>query len=138
MLQNRDDLRQTYFDVWQKMQDGQVLEPMEKIIAEVIKLHPEYHSLLGSPQQAIQQEFSPESGQTNPFLHMGFHIGVREQVINNLPEGIENIHSKLCRRKQQHEAEHQMIDCLAQTLWLSQHDNVTPDMSLYLECLKKL
>ncbi len=38
MLQSRDEIRQTYLNVWQKMQSRSVLEPMESIIADVIRL----------------------------------------------------------------------------------------------------
>ena len=41
MFQSRDEIRQVYFKVWQKMQDQALLEPLEAIIAEVITLHPD-------------------------------------------------------------------------------------------------
>ena len=43
MFQSRDEVRRVYANVWQKMQQGQLLEPMEALIAEVIEWHPEYH-----------------------------------------------------------------------------------------------
>ncbi len=46
MYQSRDEVRQVYLNVWRKMQQKQLLEPMEAMIAEVIEMHPEYHALL--------------------------------------------------------------------------------------------
>jgi hypothetical protein len=41
MFQSRDEVRQVYQRVWQKVQVRQLLEPMEALIAEVIEIHPE-------------------------------------------------------------------------------------------------
>ena len=40
--QNRNQLRQMYIDAWKKQQAGEMLQPLESIIAEVVTLHPEY------------------------------------------------------------------------------------------------
>lgn len=138
MFQSRDEIRQVYLSVWQKLQSGALLEPMESIIADVIQLHPEYHALLNQGESAQQAEFTPESGNSNPFLHMGMHIALREQTSTDRPAGIAKIHQKLSRKKGQHEAEHAMIECLGQALWLAQSNNTLPDDTAYLSCLKKL
>ena len=46
MFQDRNEVRQVYLNVWHKMQNQQILEPMEALIAEVIEGHSEYHDLL--------------------------------------------------------------------------------------------
>lgn len=138
MFQNRDEIRQVYLTVWQKMQQGQILQPMESLIADVIQLHPEYHPLLQDSASAQHSEFNPEAGNANPFLHMGMHIALREQTSTDRPAGIERIYQKLCKKKGQHDAEHAMSECLGQALWLAQRNNSMPDEVSYLECLKKL
>ena len=138
MFQNRDEIRQVYLTVWQKIQQGSILEPMESVIADIIQIHPEYHTLLGQGSSAQQQEFTPESGQSNPFLHMGMHIALREQTSIDRPAGIQKIHQKLTKKKGQHETEHAMIECLGQALWLAQTNNTIPDDNTYLDCLKKI
>lgn len=138
MFQNRDQIRQVYVTVWQKLQQGQLLEPMESLVADVIQLHPEYHSLLDQPENAMHEEFDADSGQSNPFLHMGMHIALREQVSTDRPAGIAAIHLKLSAKKGQHEAEHGMMECLGQALWLAQRDQTLPDENRYLDCLKQL
>ena len=138
MYQDRDQVRQVYLDVWQKLQQGRVLEPIEALIAEVIEIHPEYHELLEDQAEVKQREFTPEDGQTNPFLHMGMHIALREQAGADRPSGIKPVYQKLIRDRGQHEAEHAMMECLGQVLWSAQRDQREPDETAYLECLKKL
>ena len=138
MFQSRDEIRQVYLKVWQKMQNQSVLEPLEAIIADVIKLHPEYHSLLETGETAKQKDFSPEDGQTNPFLHMGMHITLREQAGGDRPAGILDIYQKLVQQKGIHETEHAMMECLGQTLWNAQRHDTIPDENAYLACLRQL
>jgi hypothetical protein len=138
MFQNRDEIRKVYIDVWQKMQQGSLLEPMESVIADVIEMHSEYHDFLQNGESAQQAEFSPESGHSNPFLHMGMHIALREQTSTNRPTGIAELHQKLAQKRGLHDAEHAMIECLGQALWLAQRNNTMPDEQAYLECLHGL
>jgi hypothetical protein len=138
MFQSRDEVRQMYLAVWHKLQQKMPLEPMEALIADVIEIHPEYHVLLEAGDDIRLQEFTPEQGQTNPFLHMGMHIALREQAGADRPSGIRSIHQKLLTQKGQHEAEHAMMECLGQSLWSAQRNNQLPDEAAYLDCLKKL
>jgi hypothetical protein len=138
MFQSRDEIRQIYLKVWQKMQNQSVLEPMEAIIADVVKLHPEYHPLLEKGDSVIEKDFSPEDGQTNPFLHMGMHITLREQAGGDRPAGIQAIYQKLVQQKGIHETEHAMMECLGQALWNAQRLNQMPDENAYLACLRQL
>jgi hypothetical protein len=138
MLQSRDEVRQVYLTVWQKMQLKSLLEPMEAMIAEVIELHPEYHALLENEIDIKQQEFTPDQGQTNPFLHMGMHIALREQAGVDRPVGIQGLYQKLASSKGRHDAEHAMMECLGESLWNAQRNHRAPDEAAYLDCLKKL
>ena len=138
MFQTRDEVRRVYLAVWSKMQQRQLLEPMEALIAEVIEIHPEYHALLDDDEHASQQEFTPEQGRTNPFLHMGMHIALREQASSDRPAGVRALHRMLCARNGAHEAEHAMMECLGQALWNAERNGEEPDLAGYLDCLKKL
>jgi hypothetical protein len=138
MFQSRDEVRQMYLAVWHKLQQKMPLEPMEALIADVIEIHPEYHNLLETGDDVRQQEFTPEQGQTNPFLHMGMHIALREQATADRPPGVKAIHQKLLTRKGQHKAEHDMMECLGESLWSAQRNNQLPDEAAYLDCLKKV
>ena len=137
--QDRRKLRQQYLDVWVKANNHQKLEPLEQLIADVIADHPEYHPLLSNADAAIDSEFYPEHGNTNPFLHMGMHIALREQVATDRPPGIANLTRKmLLKYRDSHLMEHEMMEALGQILWQAQKDNAQPDEKLYMELLQKL
>lgn len=135
--QDRNELRQMYADAWRKYGGKTVLSPLEAQIAAVIELHPEYHGDVTG--EDLSRDYTPDGGQTNPFLHMGLHLGIREQVATNRPAGIAAVHASLAKKLGDlHAAEHQMIECLAETLWEAQSGNHPPDEARYLECLQRL
>ena len=134
--QDRNELRKMYADAWQKYCDKRPLTPLEAQITQVIEDHPEYHAAVTGD---LDRDFAVEGGQTNPFLHMGLHLGIREQVSTNRPAGIAQIFKELATRAGgSHDAEHRMIDCLAETLWEAQSNNTAPDEAAYLERLRNL
>ena len=132
---DRNQLRQMYRTAWEKYQQQQLLSPLEAQIADVIKEHPEYHNFITQ----LDKDFVPETGESNPFLHMGLHLGLREQIATNRPKGINRIYNQLLKIKgSSHDVEHSMIECLAEAMWSSQQNNHPPDEAAYLKCLKKL
>ncbi len=132
---NRDALRKKYFDTWHKHVNHLPLEPLEAQILDVILMHPEYQILLTSEDKARQDYF----GETNPYLHMGLHLGLREQLQTDRPSGIRIIHQNLSAKMgDQHQAEHRMMECLAQVLWEAQQNHSAPNEIVYLDYLKKL
>ena len=134
---DRSELRRMYRSAWQKRLEGMPMSPLETQIADVVELHPEYHEAVISDD--IERDYTPEEGQTNPFLHMGLHLGIREQVATDRPAGIAAIHRSLAARSGDvHAAEHEMIECLAETLWESQVNNQPPDEQKYLERLRRI
>jgi hypothetical protein len=136
---DRDTLRRYYCTVWDKASAGQPLEPLERIIAEVIREHPEYQPVLARVETALEREYTPEMGQTNPFLHMGMHIAIQEQLGSNRPPGILDVYQRLCRRVgDSHAAEHAMMECLGEILWEAQRDAQEPDERAYLDRLRRL
>ena len=137
--QNRDQLRRFYLEAWRKFQQQEPLQPLEAMIGEVIAQHPEYHALLQDEEKALAQEFSAESGQSNPFMHMGMHLGLREQLATRRPAGIETVYERLAKRLgDAHEAEHLMMECLGQAMWQAQQTGIPPNEEHYLECLQRL
>lgn len=136
--QNRTELRQMFFTVWKKHQNKQLMEPLEAIVAKIIELHPEYHALLENETAELDKDYTPEMGQTNPFLHMAMHISIQEQLSTKRPAGIEQLHQSILKKiKDPHETEHLMMECLGKMLWEAQSQNHMPDENDYLSCLKK-
>ncbi len=135
--QDRNELRQMYADAWRKRCDQQPMAPLEIQIADVIEMHPEYHDDVTGDD--LDRDYTPDGGQTNPFLHMGLHLGIREQVATNRPAGIGAVHKAVSAKLGDiHAAEHAMIECLAETLWEAQSSNQPPDEAKYLERLHRL
>jgi hypothetical protein len=115
------------------------MEPMEKVIAHIIQQHPEYHDMLEQEDIALNKDFLPEAGETNPFLHISMHISLQEQISVDRPHGITAAYKELIMGKgDAHTAEHIMMECLGQMLWEAQRNNQTPDEHAYLECIKNL
>lgn len=134
----RDRLRALYAEAWRRHRERLPLEPLHAQIAAVIELHPEYHAVIGSGSEALERDYTPESGNTNPFLHLGLHLAIREQVGTDRPAGIGAVHGALTRRLgDRHAAEHRMIECLAEALWQSQRTGQPPDEAAYLAALKR-
>lgn len=135
--QDRNELRQMYAAAWRKRLEGQPASPLELQIADVIAMHPEYHDDVASEE--LDKDYLPDGGRTNPFLHMGLHLAVREQVATDRPAGIAAIHKALTARSSDpHAAEHAMIEALAETLWEGQSRNQPPDEAKYLERLRHI
>jgi len=126
-----------YIDAWTKSTAGEILSPLEAQIVAVINDHPEYQSML--TEDNLDRSFSPESGQTNPFLHMGLHLAIREQVATDRPPGINALLAQLrTKLGDDHAAEHLALECLAETLWEAQSNNALPDEAAYLQRLRRI
>jgi uncharacterized protein DUF1841 len=137
--QNREQMRRMYLEAWRKFSARAPLEPLEAQLAAVIAEHPEYVAWLEAGEQALAADFTPEGGRENPFLHMGLHLAIREQVSTNRPAGIADIHEKLSARLGgAHAAEHAMLEPLAEALWEAQRAGRMPDEQAYLERLRRL
>ncbi|VAW50034.1 hypothetical protein MNBD_GAMMA04-1362 [hydrothermal vent metagenome] len=134
----RDKLRQFYVDTWQKARFGLAMDPMEIMVARVIELHPEYHKMLNNGKH-LGNEYKPEDGETNPFLHMGMHLGLQEQVSMDRPNGIQQIYQQLGEKLGDvHDTEHVIMECLAESLWSAQQNGEEPNEQAYLQNLKNL
>lgn len=135
----RDELRRLYLEAWRKLKAGAPLEPLEAQIAAVIEEHPHYVHWLEAGEEALAADFTPEAGRENPFLHMGLHLAIREQVATDRPPGIARVRRELARRlADAHAAEHAMMESLAETLWEAQRGGAAPDETIYLRRLEGL
>ena len=134
---DRDSLRRMYREAWQKRAQGRPMSPLDAQIADVIEEHPEYHGAI--TDAVLERDYLPGGGQANPYLHLGLHLALREQVATDRPPGIRRLHQRiLARTGDLHDAEHRMIECLAETLWEAQAANSAPDEGRYVERLRHL
>lgn len=134
----RDQVRQFFFDAWRKHRSQETLAGLDTIAVGVILLHPEYHRVLDNPGSYQDREFRPETGDTNPFLHLSMHLAIEEQLSVDQPPGIKAEFTRLAAKLgDRHAACHEVMECLAETVWRAQRDGVAPDALPYLECLRR-
>lgn len=133
---DREAFRQAFVTAWQKHLKKLPTDNVETQLIQIILIHPEYQILFEKPADYENQEFNLEE---NPFLHMGLHLAVREQIRINRPYGIAEIQQNLITRfRNMHAVEHCMMDCLAQLMWKAQQSGMLPNETDYLEALKNL
>lgn len=125
-------------EAWRKRCQNLPATPMELLVSDVIAAHPEYHALFESGDDSLARDWSPEDGQTNPFLHIFLHVAVREQVQIDQPPGIRAAHAALSAwRGDALEAEHCIMECLAEQIWQNQRNGVPFDNARYLACIQQ-
>lgn len=137
-VSDRDSSRTLFFQVWEKQLNAELMQPLEHMISDVISIHPEYHYIFNDKDN-MSRDFNNSNGVENPFLHMGLHIAILEQLQTDRPPGIKQQYQRLLEKYQnEHQAQHLIMDCLQKSLWQAQHDGETPDESAYLECVSSL
>ena len=85
----------------------------------------------------MEQEFTPEGGQMNPFLHLSLHLAIADQISIDQPPGIRDAYTALGNRMDVHDAEHARMECLGETLWRAQREGGQMDAVQYLECVQR-
>ena len=135
---DRGQTREVFFRAWRAHREGRPLEGMEKLIVQVVLRHPEYHSLLDRPENARDRDYFPESGETNPFLHLGMHIAVEEQLSIDQPRGVRGYYQKILKRlPDEHAVQHRMMECLEEMLRQARRQTTAPPETVYLDCLRR-
>ena len=139
-VETRDQSREYFLRVWHKMNSGEALQPLEAVIARVIGDHPEYHGSLNAPHGVLERDFDGADGRTNPFLHMGLHIAIVEQLQTDRPGGIRQAYQQLLSASgdDSHAVEHRMMECLARSLWQAGAEGGAPDERSYLADIQRL
>ena len=135
---SRDQVRRFFCEAWRKHRERAILEGAEATAADLIEQHPEYHTLLENPDAAVTQEFTPETGQMNPFLHLSLHLAIADQISIDQPQGIRAAYQALRNRLDVHEAEHALLECLGEALWRAQREGGGIDAVSYLESVRRV
>lgn len=124
----REQSRLFIFNTWEKSKASMPLTDLESKLLEIIVRHPEYHMILDYPNRFQEKDYGPESGQTNPFLHFNLHLALREMLDIDQPVGIRAEFENLCQKTQDlHNAEHILLERIAEMIWHSQRYNTAPD-----------
>ncbi len=135
---SREQLRKAYADAWAKHLAHSPLTPLEAMITDVIGAHPEYQAIVCDPEAALAFEPGTPEIAENPFLHMGLHLAVRDQVSVDRPPGVRELHRALqARHGDVHRAEHMLMEALGETLWQAQRAGRPPDEGFYLALARR-
>src|SRR5262245_58008521 len=112
---SRDEARRFLIDAWAKFRAGDPLSALERMAAELIALHPEYHAILEAPERNLDRDWRPEEGEANPFLHLSLHLAVAEQLAIDQPSGIRTEFERIrLARGDEHAALHAVLECLGE------------------------
>jgi len=135
---SQHDVRRFFCDAHNKQRQALPLTPMEVLAAQWIAEHPQYHAELADVDAALVANYSVEAGRTNPFLHLSMHLTISEQLAIDQPRGIKQAFDLLSARLGSlHEAQHQVMECLGDMLWVSQRSGSPPDGQAYLDCVRR-
>jgi hypothetical protein len=134
---SREQVRRFFCDTWKKQQHHQPLAGAEIAAAEIMQRHPEYHALLNAPEVVLNQEWTPEEGQMNPFLHLSLHLAIHEQIAIDQPPGIRRNFDLLRMRLDAHPAEHVILEALGETIWEAQQKGGPMDAEAYVARIER-
>lgn len=134
---SRDQVRHFFCDAWKKHQSRLPLVGAEVTAADLALRHPEYHALLSDSERAMAEEWTPESGQMNPFLHLSLHLAIHEQLSIDQPPGIRAAFESLRLRMDPHDAEHVLLECLGETIWKAQREGGAMDALAYVDAVRR-
>jgi hypothetical protein len=134
----RDEARRFIVGAWRKFRAGEPLSDLERTVASLVAMHPEYHALIDEGERHLERDFTPDGGAVNPFLHLSLHLAVAEQLAIDQPAGIRAEFERLKRAHgDEHDALHAVLECLGETMWQAQRLGTGPDAGVYLDCLRR-
>jgi hypothetical protein len=134
---SQHDVRRFFCETYRKVRANEILTPMEAIARDWIMQHQEYANALEDVDAALAADYSVERGQSNPFLHLAMHLSIAEQVSIDQPPGIRAAFLALAQRMGEHDAQHEMMECLGEMIWNSQRSGLPPDGQAYIECVRR-
>ena len=137
---NTHDVRRYFGHVWQNRLNPLQLDALQQKALRIIEAHPEYQIYLEQVEEYLDKNWTPEQGETNPFLHLSLHLSLQEQVGIDQPFGIRAIHQKLIGMHNDNwvKAEDEMMEALVETIWQAQRHNQGLDVNAYMTRLRKL
>lgn len=90
----RGTLRRRIYDLWQKQKRAEPLAGEERILAELMQQHEEFHNTWEFADVLDEHEYNTESG-VNPFLHITFDAIIVNQINQDEPKGISSVYERL-------------------------------------------
>jgi hypothetical protein len=127
-----------YAQIWERMKKGEALFGDAEMIAEAMKGHPELDPYWPQGEAA----FSPQEINgyvVNPLVHIGLHVAVEKQLMNQSPEEVEVVFKALLEKgMSRHEAIHQIAGLWGDLYFRSVRRGGPLEEGVYIEELKTL
>ena len=135
---SQHDVRRFFCEAYRKHRGQEILSPIEAIARDWIMQHPEYQDALADAEQAVAADYSVEQGRTNPFLHLSMHLSITEQISIDQPPGIRAAFQQLAQRRgSEHDAHHEIMECLGEMIWNAQRSGQPPDGAVYIDSIRR-
>lgn len=135
---SKEEVRRFFCETARKAHAGEVLTPLEAIARDWIVQHPEYEAELADSEAALSADYDADKGKTNPFLHLSMHLSISEQISIDQPPGLRAAFLSLAhKRGSEHDAHHEIMECLGEMLWTSQRNGTPPDGQAYVACVQR-
>jgi len=131
---NRDHIAR----VWMMYHQGIAPRGNDRILLQVLTMHPEYYDAWDTATAGTRQEEIVIDG-VNPYLHAYFHAVIENQIeTREPPEVAETYKALLDAHVDLHEVIHRISAPLAEQVWAMLHDHVPFDEKRYVRDLAKL
>ena len=131
------DVRRFFCAAHAKARAGAPMEAIETLASLWIAEHPEYHAELADADAAVARNYDLTPDKTNPFLHLSMHLSISEQCSVDSPRGIRQAVELLAKKRDLHEAHHEVMECLGSMLWESQRSGRPPDGDAYVAAVQR-
>ena len=141
-----DEVRAFFAGAARKRRAGGVLTPLETMAADWTEAHPEYEADLdhvpgpdgADAPSGEARGATGDAARENPFLHLSMHLAISEQLQIDQPPGIRAAYERLAaQRGSGHAAQHEIMECLGETLWRAQREGAPLDGAAYLDCVRR-
>ena len=135
---SQHDVRRFFCEARRKQLARVPQTALERLAADWIAEHPEYHADLADEAAAQAAAYAVEDGRSNPFLHLSMHLSISEQASIDQPHGIRQALQLLAARLgSMHAAQHEAMECLGEMMWTSQRSGLPPDGERYIDCVRQ-
>jgi hypothetical protein len=134
----RQASRQYLRTVWEMAgSDQTLLSDEDKVLLEVMQMHPEYYDLWDRIDEVTEEELE-ETGH-NPVMHVLVHQTVENQIAaGDPPETAQTLERLMNQGQSRHEALHQIGSVVADEIYEMLKSERTYDNRLYVKKLQRL
>jgi hypothetical protein len=135
----RDQARTFLFDLWEKHRSGAALTSLESLALSVLLEHPEYHAVLGE-SRALPRPRLEARGAARPTRSCTCRCTSRSR--SSFPstsrrESAPPLDALARRKGSEHDARHEIMECLAENALAGASPRHGFDNAAYLACLAK-